>query len=91
MYDQPSLKVGQEHFDTWLNTYLFGRTSVLRKVAKTLHKWKTPILNYFAHRLTNGPMEGTNNKIKVLKRRAYGYRNQDRFFTRIHLECKQPA
>jgi transposase len=91
MYDQPTQKAGQEHFETWLNTYLFGRTSVLKKVAKTLLKWKTPILNYFVYRLTNGPMEGTNNKIKVLKRRAYGYRNQDHFFTRIRLECKQPA
>jgi transposase len=30
--------------------------------------------------LSNGPVEGTNNKIKVLKRQAYGYRNEE-FFT----------
>lgn len=33
------------------------------------------ILNYFAHRVTNGFVEGKNDRIKVIKRIAYGYRN----------------
>jgi hypothetical protein len=41
MYAEPTLKAGQERFETWLNTYLFGRKSVLKKVDKTLLKWKT--------------------------------------------------
>lgn len=39
-----------------------------------------------AHRITNGPTEGSNNKIKVLKRNSYGIRNFKRFRTRI-LHC----
>jgi transposase len=39
--------------------------------------WRTEILNYFDHRVTNGFVEGMNNRIKVIKRMAYGYRNID--------------
>ncbi|MED4987093.1 transposase, partial [Geobacillus stearothermophilus] len=34
----------------------------------------------------NGKMEGTNNKIKLMKRRGYGYRNIQRFAWRVRLE-----
>lgn len=91
MYAAPNYQEGKKRFEHWINTYIFGHVSSLQNVAKTFLQWKEPILNYFHYRLTNGPLEGTNNKIKVLKRRAYGYRNQERFFTRIRLECKQPA
>jgi transposase len=39
--------------------------------------WRNEILNYFDHRVTNGFVEGMNNRIKVIKRMAYGYRNVD--------------
>ncbi|PJW13099.1 ISL3 family transposase, partial [Geobacillus sp. Manikaran-105] len=35
---------------------------------------------------SNGPMEGINNKIKLIKRRGYGYRNIQRFTLRVRLE-----
>lgn len=41
------------------------------------------ILNTFEYSYTNGFTEGCNNKIKVLKRNAYGYRNFNRFRNRI--------
>lgn len=41
------------------------------------------ILNAFKCKLPNGPIEGFNNKIKVLKRSSYGIRNFKCFWTRI--------
>lgn len=38
---------------------------------------------FFSSAITNGFTEGCNNKIKVLKRNAYGYRNFKRFRNRI--------
>lgn len=35
------------------------------------------------HRISTGPLEGFNNKIKVVKRIGYGYRNDEHFFTMI--------
>lgn len=51
--------------------------------AKTLLNWQTGILNSFDVPYSNGFTEGCNNKIKVLKRNAYGYRNFERFRNRI--------
>jgi len=50
---------------------------------ETIVEWLTPILNSFKTPYTNGFTEGCNNKIKVLKRNAYGYRNYYRFRSRI--------
>jgi transposase len=53
------------------------------KCAKTMYSWFTGILNSFDTPFTNGFTEGCNNKIKVLKRNAYGYHNFKRFRKRI--------
>jgi transposase len=50
-----------------------------------LRIWHNEILNYFDHRYTNGFLEGKNNRIKVIKRVAYGYRNAANFRQRILL------
>lgn len=49
----------------------------------TMVRWSKGILNSFDCSYTNGFTEGANNKIKVLKRNAYGYRNFHRFRNRI--------
>jgi len=38
---------------------------------------------YFRHRISTGPLEGLNNKIKVLKRIAYGFRDIEYFKLRL--------
>lgn len=53
--------------------------------------WRNEILNYFDHRVTNGFVEGKNNRIKVIKRMAYGYRNIDNLRRRILLTNNEPA
>lgn len=44
------------------------------KCAKTMRNWFTGIINSFSTPITNGFTEGCNNKIKVSKRNAYGYK-----------------
>ena len=41
------------------------------------------ILNYFKIPVTTGRVKGLNNKIKVLKRKAYGYRDFEYFNLKI--------
>ena len=55
-------------------------------LARTILNWKQEILNSFDVPYTNGCIEGFNNKIKVIKRNAFGFRNFSRFRTRI-LHC----
>jgi len=56
---------------------------VFLKCFETFRRWEAHILNAFICPYTNGYTEGVNNKIKVLKRNAFGVRNFDRFRNRI--------
>ena len=62
--------------------------NVIRRVKRTLAKHRQEIIASFYTRLTNGPIEGTNNKIKIIKRTAYGYRNFFHFRIRILISLK---
>lgn len=67
----------------WLDEASECGIESFEKCAKTMFNWFTGILNSFDTPYTNGFTEGCNNKIKVLKRNAYGYRNFKRFRKRI--------
>ena len=54
-----------------------------KELLHTFTNWRKEILNYFDYRITNGFVEGKNNRIKTIKRTAYGYRNMDNFRLRI--------
>jgi len=53
------------------------------KCAQTIRNWYSGIANSLNSHITNGFTEGCNNKIKVLKRNAFGYKNFSRFRNRI--------
>ena len=53
----------------------------------TFTKWKSAIVNIVETKSSNGFTEGINNKIKVLKRISFGYRNFERFRNRILYLC----
>jgi transposase len=52
-------------------------------MAKTVAAYRFGILSWYDHRISSGRMEGTNNKIKVMKRQAYGFRDKEFFILRI--------
>lgn len=55
----------------------------LERCADAYWNWQPSILNSLEHPYSNGFTEGCNNKIKALKRTAYGFRNFERFRKRI--------
>ena len=67
----------------WINFAKNCNLKHFQNCAKTYENWEIGILNSFDTPYTNGYIEGCNNKIKVLKRNAYGYRNFERFRNRI--------
>jgi transposase len=50
---------------------------VLRRFAQTLRKHAIGILAWYDYPISTGPLEGTNNKIKTMKRQAYGFRDPE--------------
>ena len=59
----------------------------LNRFLKTFNNWSDGILNYFKERISNGVVEGKNNKIKMIKRRAFGFLNFESMRLRILDEC----
>ena len=63
----------------WLACARGSGIRMLEKFADTLEAHQEGILNYYDYPISTGPLEGTNNKIQLMKRQAYGYRDHDFF------------
>lgn len=70
----------------WLELVKVYKIEQFSYLANTISNWKEEILSSFDVPYTNGCVEGFNNKIKLIKRNGYGYRNFSRFRNRI-LHC----
>jgi transposase len=68
----------------WLYKAWISGIKPLAKFATMIASHHEGILNYFDHRVSTGMVEGINNKIKVLKRQAYGFRDTEYFKLRIY-------
>ncbi len=55
--------------------------------AKGVRSWRTELLAYFEEPTTNGYAEGVINKIKTIKRRAYGLPRFESFRQRVLVAC----
>src|SRR3954469_2042542 len=55
----------------------------------TFETWQEEILNYFEARQTSGPVEGINNKARVIVKRAYGLKSADSLWTRLILDLNR--
>ena len=69
--------------EDWLACARASGIAMLEKFANTLEEHQEGILNYYDYPISTGPLEGTNNKIKLLQRRAYGYRDHAFFKLKI--------
>jgi transposase len=56
---------------------------------RTFERWQEEILNYFDARQTSGPVEGINNKARVILKRAYGLKSADSLWTRLILDLNR--
>lgn len=59
----------------------------IKTLRSTLIRWRSEVLAYFDVRITNGRTEGFNNKAKLVKRRAYGYRSFQNYRLRLLNAC----
>ena len=81
--DANDRQTAKQLMSDWISSAESCNIEEYKYCAKTLLNWQTGILNSFDVPYSNGFTEGCNNKIKVLKRNAYGYRNFKRFRNRI--------
>lgn len=78
---------GSKFLTNWIELANYTKLSEFKDCITAFNNWFEYILNSLETPYTNGFTEGKNNKIKVLKRNAYGVRNFERFRKRILLSC----
>jgi transposase len=75
--------------DAWIAGVQREGPAELVQALSAFRAWRAEILNFFAFlptRISNGFVEGKNNRTKALMRQAYGYRNHQHLRLRILLE-----
>ena len=74
----------ESEFKEWIETVRSYKIPEMIEASKTIENWLEYIANSFIDkRFSNGFTEGLNNKIKVIKRVGYGYKNFDFFRLRL--------
>ncbi len=84
LWSFPNKATATAHLQDWIARAEASGIRILKDLAKTLATHRTGILAYYDHRISTGPLEGTNNKIKTLQRQAYGFRDRAFFILRIY-------
>ena len=68
IWDQPDKETATRVLEDWIRRAEASCIKVLQKFAGTLAMHRTGILAYYDCRISTGPLEGTNNKIKTMQR-----------------------
>jgi transposase len=83
LWDYQYPKAAQKWFDGWYRSATHSRIEPLKRFAHSLKARLDGILAHCKFRIHTGTLEGINNKVKVIKRVAYGFRDTDYFFLKI--------
>jgi transposase len=83
IWSQPNKRTARRVLRDWLKRARASGIRILAQFAATLEEHQEGILNYYHYRISTGPLEGTNNKIQLMKRQAYGFRDQAFFKLKI--------
>lgn len=79
----PTEAQAKDFLDAWIIVAEATDSRHFNRLAETLQEHRHGLLAYFRHPISTGPLEGVNNKIKVLKRQAYGFRDMEYFKLRL--------
>lgn len=77
-------------YEHWHRCAVRSRIAPLVRFAKNLALWKDGILAHCEFPIHTSVIEGVNNKIKVIKRIAYGFRDDEYFFLKIRASFYHP-
>jgi transposase len=82
-WEQPGKTFATAFLNDWMRRATASGINMLQQMAKTLESHRAGLLAYYDFPISTGPLEGTNNKIKTMKRQAYGFRDHEFFKLKI--------
>lgn len=87
IFDELDPLVAMRRLIHWIANVRQAKMTAFEAVIKTILNYLYGIMNYFKHRVTNAGAEAVNNKINVIKRMAYGFRDIEYFKLKILQSC----
>src|SRR3989304_124431 len=82
-WDQPGKASARRVLAAWIARARVPGNPMLQQFAKPLAAHRSGLLAYYDFPISTGALEGTNNKIKTMKRQAYGFRDIEFFKLKI--------
>jgi transposase len=79
----PDKATAETFLTDWIRRAEASDVRILQQMARTIESRRMGLLAYYDYPISTGPLEGTNNKIKTMKRQAYGFRDQEFFKLKI--------
>ena len=84
IWRQPTKAMGEAKLEDWCKRAQESKVQPMQKVAATIMAHRTGILAWYDVSISTAKVEGINNKIKVMKRNAYGFRDEKYFRLRLY-------
>lgn len=82
-WNLPGEQEGKQFLATWIEELKSIGSPILNSLARTIKAYSFGLLNYFKYRISSGIMEGLNNKVSTLIKRAYGFRDMEYFMLKV--------
>jgi transposase len=83
-WTQLTKPLAKRFLNDWIARAEASGIQMLKKFARTLEIHRKGLLNWYKFSISTGPLEGTNTKIRVLQRQAYGFRDHEFFKLKIY-------
>lgn len=83
LWSQTNKTEAEKELSAWIAKAESSGVDMLKRFAKTMSTHRDAVLAYYDFPISTGPLEGMNNKIKTMKRQAYGYRDMPFFKLKI--------
>lgn len=87
IFREPSKATAEDELDRWLAWASRSKLKPFVKLARTIREHKNGILAYVETKLTNGLVEGFNNKLRMIARRAFGFHSAGALIGMLFLCC----
>jgi len=87
IYDCQTPEEAKAYLTLWCEQALSSTVKTFQIIAQSFKDKMQYIINWFKKKISSAISEGINNKIKRLKRMAYGYKDVDYFKLKIHQHC----
>jgi transposase len=87
IYSYTDIEEIKAHLKCWISDAQASPLEVFKALAKSFLEKMQYIINWFKKQISSAISGGMNNKIKRLKRMAYGYKDIDYLRLKIHQHC----